>query len=1127
MKKLLLAVLCMGLPLMAGAQLKKVAVKSATATSEQSGEGASLAIDGDANTIWHSSWNDTQFPVTFTIELAEKSHVDIVRYTPRNSGGSNGNWNQVRVDYAAGSLGVSWNNVGTYTLNGSGNAYDFVLGEEGITASKIRFVISSGYGNYASAAEVTPYVYDNSKAEAFQQYFSDGLLTVFKPDVTSAEGIEDADVKALVNNLLTDADGYKKFRVAEYEPYRTTASLQNELKTASLYTQFENPTGIYLKAGDVCYVAVEGITTERVGLKQKNWVKNENSSSYSLSNGLNMITASMEGNVFVDYYTDSYETAPNVKIHFINAPVRGYWDQATMTNEDWKKMLAPLPADSSIIIVRSEHAQLAYPVCAWKSYCPDNVDSLMTLYQKVQRAEREMMGLERYGRQTKNRQLFYASTYGFMAAGGDAAYCHINSLRNIMTPDGKKFGFWAVGHEWGHNNQITGFKWSGCTETTNNIYASWAEIMYSDHPYELRLEDEVSGVDEYSGMRGGRMQTYFEEGLRKGVQWQLQDGPDYHGATPETVTVLDYDYDGKYIGTTTTTKRNYDHFVKLSPFWQLNLWGTLAGRCPNIIPMVIESIRQTPDYTSVYNNNSKQQMNFMKLACDSARINLLPFFEKAGMLKPINVYIEDYTKGWLKINWEMIDELKVYVAKQGYPDFTDEINYINGHNYTIYRDRLQLEVPGQMGTGCTYSNGKVIVKHSSVKNAVAFETYNSAGSIVRITMYGLGSDDAHSFTQVLYPTSSIEEEAAAYIMAVGYDGTRKKIYERNNLVKGLRADKFYTFTNVGKGNALSCGSGTTRSTDGTINWNVSRGARTASMDQIWAVEAAGSDFYLYNPQSGMYLPGKTNEVITSFTAKDNASTWSVQCVDEDKDEYTIKSTSLGQYLNAHTDVNTGYWSSGNGDANSRWVVEEVNSVAITIPVSGHRTVCYPMALELPEGMTAYRIGEIAERAYGEDTYTYAILDKVDGTQVPAGMPVILSATAGTYELPLCIGGTTEDSMPNVLHGTTMKLTGIARSSGLLDVTSTTNAGTQITMKTKVGVSEIPANRAYMLRNDIGVNQVYLQTRENMSTGIHDVDATCTGTVLYDLNGAPVAKPQAGRVYVTSTGKKAMVMQHVQ
>ena len=82
-----------------------------------------------------------------------------------------------------------------------------------------------------------------------------------------------------------------------------------------------------------------------------------------------------------------------------------------------------------------------------------------------------------------------------------------------------------------------------------------------------------------------------------------------------------------------------------------------------------------------------------------------------------------------------------------------------------------------MGEGCTLSGSRVKVKHDVVRNAVAFETYNALGEILRITMYGLASDDSHSYTQVLFPTGSDINDISAYIVAVGYDGTRTKIYE--------------------------------------------------------------------------------------------------------------------------------------------------------------------------------------------------------------------------------------------------------------------------------------------------------------------------------------------------------------
>ena len=795
------------------AQDIKVSIKSATATSEQSGEGASRVIDGDVNTFWHSYWwsgavLDTHSSVDLTITLDAVSLVDYVRYIPRQDRKDQGGWGEVEVFYNPNTSGSNFISIGTFQLNKKeAETYDFFLnGKEGVRCGQVKFTIRSGGNNHVTAAEIEAYQIDDTKSDLLGKYFTDDLYTQLKSGVTNSNDITDSDVKALVDNLLNDAENYKKFRVGEYKAYETIGTLQNRLKTNHQYSRYENPTGIYLETGQSCYVVVSGIGTEPVGLKIKNWLEDNSSSSYSLRNGLNYITATTEGNVFVNYYTDEFEKASNVKIHFINAPVRGYWNQETMDNEDWVKLLEGYSADdSSILFVQSEHAQLAYPISAWLQYCPTDIERLMTFYEKVQWAIRDMMGLDKYAKQTRNRQLFFATSSGPMAAGGEGAYCPVGSLGSIMTADVARFDFWGVGHEWGHNNQITpGFHWSGCGETTNNIYASWAQIHaqidFGVDSYKLRLEDEVTGVNDYSGMRGGRMQTYFEEGLRKGIAWQLWDGPDYHGITPNSVTVTGRDAEGNDIGQVTTTSRNYDHFVKLAPFWQLNLWGTLAGKCPDIIPMVIENIRTAENYTATYNTNGKQQINWMRLACDNAEINLLPFFEKAGLLRPIHAYIEDYGAGWNIITEEMIDELKTYIETKGYPTFAEEINYINGHNYHIYRDKLELKTPTSYN-GCIRNGNLVTVQHDIVQNSVAFETYDSDDKLVRITMYGLGSDDSHSYTQVLFPL----EEGAAYIKAVGYDGTREKVYDVRGLIDSLKTKLSTLIDNT---NALinQCGS---------------------------------------------------------------------------------------------------------------------------------------------------------------------------------------------------------------------------------------------------------------------------------------------------------------------------------
>ncbi len=782
MKRALTTILLICLAATAMAQFKRVAFSKAQSNKAATGFPASNVIDGDASTVWQTGQIASYDPAILTLTLPERQRVDMVRYVPRQDGNPEGYWDEVEVQYSVSASGeTDWVTFFDDKFDDGSQPAEFPI-PKGVDIRRVRFTVRYGYYEKASAAEVEAYALDTEKSQLYQTYFSDDVYSVLRPEVTSSEGIDDPDVKALVDCMLAEGSDYGRFRVGQYEAYQPVYDLQRELGTKDPYNRWENPSGIYLKEGESMLVAVSGIADDPVGLTIKAWGYSEAETTYQLKNGINLITAQSEGNVFVDYYTPNYKHAPKVKLHFMAAPVRGYWDKDTMTNADWQQMLARQPKDYTIFIVRTEHAQLAFPLWHWKTYCPDDIELLTDIYEQIQWGQRDMLGLFRYGRQVRNRQLFYASDRKGIAADGSGSYCDMPYLGFIMKPSIENFDYWVVGHEWGHNNQIAyGFLWPGLGETSNNIYAAWCQLHAYGTELDLRLEDGKAGQGEYEKMRGGSIQTYLEEGVRKGVAWQLQDDPEWDASKQPPIEVDDYDYEGRYVGTTMAVKRSHSVFVKLVPFWQLCLWGTKAGKCPDIIPMVIESLRTTPGYLSTYATPGQQQVNWMKIACDSTGLNLLPFFERAGMLRPISEYIGDYTSGWVKINQGMIDQLKAHVCSKGYPEVGEEINYITAYNYPIYRDALPLTVPQTLGEGCTHSiaDAKVTIDHSIVRNAVAYETYDVCNRLIRITVHGLGSERPHTSTQVLYPNERWEgdDTAAAYIMAVGYDGTRQKVYQ--------------------------------------------------------------------------------------------------------------------------------------------------------------------------------------------------------------------------------------------------------------------------------------------------------------------------------------------------------------
>ncbi|MCR5179726.1 MAG: M60 family metallopeptidase [Bacteroidaceae bacterium] len=1121
----LLALLFFLAPSLTRAADESIAIRNAVATSSQSGEEIKRAYDGNTSTLWHSSYNSTTFPVNVTFLLKEASHVDYIKYTPR-SNGTNGNFQEVTV-YVSEDASVAYSRVTTevttVNLGGVGSVSYIYLGDQGIdNVQSIRLCIKSGSGGWASAAEIEFFKADRSKEESLKECFSDALCTQLKPEVTSADGIEDETVKTLVQNLLTDADSYKKYRVGEFEPYQTLATLKKRLKINHQYCSYENPTGIYFSAGETIYVMAEGIPVESsVSLIVKNFGKANDSetqdqSNFTLRNGLNTITPEHRGNSYVSYYDDNFESLPNVKLHFINATVNGYFDlQRGDTNDDWKALLKN--ATSDILDIRTQRLQVAFPLSVFKSKCPNNGVELAQAYDEIVRREREVMGLLYFNSEPKNRQFFRVVHSGFMFADNIGAAVHLNSVGACINGDPSSLDFWGMAHELGHNNQLTrSFHWSGCGETTNNIYSAWVQYNLGNKN-NLRLEDEVTGINDYSGTRGGRFQAYLEEGVRKGIYWQLQDGPDYHGSEFTTKSVTDEDYNGKKLSKSVTVQtRNYDHFLKVTPLWQLQLYTHLVGRSPNMYGKVMEAMRKAND--SGY-SNGQLQMQFMRLVCDSTQLNFLPFFEKAGMLQPISAYIEDYGAGWIKISNEMIADLKAHVQEMGYADITEEVNYITAHNWKIYADKLALQGT-TLGSGCTPTGNFVKVEHSKWKNAVAFETYDSQDSLIRITMYGLGSDDAHSYTKVLYPSA----EDAAYIMAVGYDGTRIRCYEAKS-ERFIPGNKLYRITAVGRSKVLSTAN-VTADADGnitstTLNKVATAASSAADISQLWQFQSTDDGtFYLVNPNTGLALGGSAGQKASMMTASE-AGTYSLENYEDNI--WVFNNKKNGQYLNAFngsSSSDVGYWSGGSGDSNNRWKIDEVEAINFVIGSYKWNPLCLPFAVSLPDGLTAYIATSTGKNSEGTDVLVLTPI----GTTIPANTPVLINGSQKTHKLTILPDESSAAPESNLLRGTLAKRTGVEKNSVALFSNNTT-FGVGLYLSSN---SIITANKVYLAVEDLPElttpgNGLVLTTLETSISSLPAPESlgSTPFPYLYNLQGQKITTPTPG-IYITPAGRKVLI-----
>lgn len=526
------------------------------------------------------------------------------------------------------------------------------------------------------------------------------------------------------------------YRKQKYEPYPPVQSTSKWMKTSG-YNQFENPTGIWFEAEDEVVLKVGKTEGEPLQLRVHNFGEGGEDQSYPLVAGENRIKIEKPGLGYICYFTENWKKAKPVAVSIEGGKVNGYFDIHKHNNADWKELLAN--AVSDIVDIRGQYVQLAYATESLKKYCPEDGVRLIRQYDSIINIQHELMGLVKYGKRPKNHMFGRVIWKGFMHADGMGAAFHNSTMSGLANPEKVLKDSWGIAHEFGHVNQTRpGLKWVSTTEVTNNIFSAWTQYCFN--PNALRLEDEQINSGD-GNMTGGRFNAYLNNGVVKGQQWLCQQGPD---------RMKDYE-------------NGSDHFVKLCPLWQLQLYYAAAGKGNKDLYADITEIVRNTDEKGL--SNGQLQLNFMKNVCDVQKEDLTDFFVKAGMLRPIDKDMDDYSRGQLTITEKDCADLMAYAAKYPKPA-SPVIYYISGKCVDAYKNALP--VAGETGKGIKSKENAKVVSHDVWKNVTVFETY-CGDELIKLAMVGTDSKDNRS-TLVQYP------EGATSIKAVSWDGKRTLVY---------------------------------------------------------------------------------------------------------------------------------------------------------------------------------------------------------------------------------------------------------------------------------------------------------------------------------------------------------------
>ncbi|MBY0754326.1 discoidin domain-containing protein [Clostridium sardiniense] len=145
----------------------------ATASSEQPGETADKAVDGDIGTLWHTKWGEDGIPAEFVIDMSNIYELEKFEYVPRPKG-SNGNITKYNLSMSLD--GVNYMPLYTDGVWKDDGATKIIKFEEPIKSRYLKIDTLAGNGNFASAHEFRPYKVEGTNKTPVGDYTGDNRV---------------------------------------------------------------------------------------------------------------------------------------------------------------------------------------------------------------------------------------------------------------------------------------------------------------------------------------------------------------------------------------------------------------------------------------------------------------------------------------------------------------------------------------------------------------------------------------------------------------------------------------------------------------------------------------------------------------------------------------------------------------------------------------------------------------------------------------------------------------------------------------------------------------------------------------------------------------------------------------
>ena len=303
---------------------------------------------------------------------------------------------------------------------------------------------------------------------------------------------------------------------------------------------------------------------------------------------------------------------------------------------------------------------------------------------------------------------------------------------------------------------------------------------------------------------------------------------------------------------------------------------------------------------------------------------------------------------------------------------------------------------------------------------------------------------------------------------------------------------------------------------GHTNADGGRIALTAEADASTIFYFTNGNLVAY--QSGLVI-GLSQSHWTFASIDDNskpASTIAFEASPRTVGAYLVKSADLYMHYKTHEGAaEIDRCSSDGGHANHDWYLTEVKSLPVTITKAGYATFYAPVAVGVPENVTAHTVTINGD---------WATLSEIEGDVIPANTGVVLEAAEGNYDFTITTAA--EFDGVNALLGT-VAATNIADDAYVLGYINVAEEGEDAQMEVGFytasmtnGAWKNNSHKAYLPK---AVNSNSASLRFGFgTTAIEEVETENAGAeVIFDLTGRRVNQITKAGVYIVN-GKKTLV-----